>query len=87
MARIKGVKMTEEAKIAMKAKREANRLGKESAFVVIWDNLKFLNYVQLETIAKEINRLIDEKKEDEILKLINMKDIIENKIKALSENE
>lgn len=86
MARVKGSKMTEEAKVAMSARREANKLGKESAFVTVWDNLKFLNYVQLETVAKEICRLIEGKKEDEILKLIKMKEIIEGKIKAISDN-
>jgi len=83
MARIKGSKMTEEAKIAMRAKREANKLGRESAFVTIWNNLKFLEYDQLETLATEINRLVQDKREDERLMLIKQKEIIESRINAL----
>ncbi len=84
MARIKGVKMTDEAKMAMRVKREANRLGKESAFVAIWDNLKFLNYTQLEAVEVETLRLIGEKKKDERQRLIKMKEEIELKLKELA---
>jgi len=84
MGRIKGVKMTEEAKMAMRVKREANRLGKESAFVTVWDNLVFLNYVQLEAVMVEAGRLINEKREKELQQLIKMKENIESKLKELA---
>lgn len=87
MGRIKGVKMTEEAKQAMRAKRAANRLGKENAFVTVWENLKNLSFTELNSLNTEVCRLIEEKREEERQKLLRMKEEIEQKIQNIYQNK
>lgn len=83
MGRIKGVKMTEEQKAAMRAKREANKLGKESAFNLVTSNLKHLSFEELEHVVALANRQKKEKLGTEELRLIKEKEEIELKLQKL----
>jgi len=85
MARLKGSRMTEEAKAVMRAKRQANKMGRESAFVTVWDNLKFLNYKQLEDVDREISRIMIGKVEEEKKELLKEKKRIEAKLATLAD--
>lgn len=85
MGRIKGSRMTEEAKAAMRAKREANKLGKESAFNLVATNLKLLTFEDLENTIGLALRYKKEKMGEEELRLIKEKEEIELKLQRLKE--
>lgn len=87
MGRIKGSKMTEEAKAAMRAKREANKLGKESAFNLVASNLKLLSFEDLENTIGLALRYKKEKMGEEELRLIKEKEEIEIKLKKLKDTD
>lgn len=84
MGRIKGSKMTEEAKKAMSEKRKANKEGRESAFVVVWENIKYLSYSEIDTLRNELDRLIILKIQDEKEKLMKERAQIEGKLNQLN---
>lgn len=85
MGRIKGSKMTEEAKAAMRAKREANKLGRESAFNLVASNLKLLSYEELDNSIALALRYRKEKLGEEELRLIKEKEEIELRLQKLKE--
>lgn len=85
MGRIKGSKMTEEAKAAMRAKREANKLGRESAFNLVATNLKFLSFQELDNAVALAMRYRKEKMGEEELRLIKEKEEIELKLQKLKD--
>lgn len=87
MGRIKGSKMTEEAKAAMRAKREANKLGRESAFNLVATNLKLLNFEELENSVALALRYKKEKMGEEELRLIKEKEEIEMRLQKLKETD
>ncbi|MDF9829735.1 hypothetical protein [Parabacteroides sp. PF5-6] len=87
MGRIKGSKMTEEAKAAMRAKREANKLGKESAFNLVATNLKLLSFEDLENTIGLALRYKKEKMGEEELRLIKEKEEIELKLQKLKDTD
>jgi len=87
MGRIKGSKMTDEAKAAMRAKREANKLGRESAFNLVATNLKLLNFEELENSIALALRYKKEKMGEEELRLIKEKEEIELRLQKLKEND
>jgi len=87
MGRIKGSKMTEEAKAAMRAKREANKLGKESAFNLVATNLKLLNFEDLENTIGLALRYKKEKMGEEELRLIKEREEIEMKLQKLKDTD
>lgn len=87
MGRIKGSKMSDEAKAAMRAKREANKLGKESAFNVVASNLKLLSYEELENTIGLALRYKKEKLGEEELRLIKEKEEIEQRLQELKETD
>lgn len=83
MARKKGVKMTEEQKAAMRARRTANKLGKENAFVKVTDNLKLLSFRELNDAIALAMRFRKERLGEEELRLIKEKEELELRIKEL----
>ncbi|MDH6358595.1 hypothetical protein [Parabacteroides sp. PF5-9] len=85
MARRKGQTMTEAQKAAMRAKKEARKLGKETAFSMINTNLKYLSFSELEHIIALASRMKKEKLGDEELKLIKEMEEIELRLKKLKE--
>jgi hypothetical protein len=87
MGRIRGAKMSDEAKAAMRAKREANKFGKESAFNAVASNLKFLTFDELESTIGLALRYKKEKIGEEELRLIREKEEIELKLERLKEAE
>jgi len=87
MGRVKGSKMTDEAKAAMRAKREANRLGRESAFNLVATNLKLLNYEELDNSIALALRYKKEKMGEEELRLIKEKEEIEQKLQKLKDSD
>lgn len=87
MGRIKGSKMTDEAKAAMRAKREANRLGRESAFNLVATNLKLLDFEELENSIALALRYKKEKMGEEELRLMKEKEEIELKLQKLKETD
>ena len=85
MARRKGQTMTEAQKIAMRAKRRANKEGKANAFDTIASNLKYLSFSELEDIT-ELALLERRKKLDsEETRLLKEKEEIETQIRKLKE--
>lgn len=87
MGRQRGSKMSDEAKAAMRAKREANKFGKESAFNSVASNLKFLSFEELENAIGLALRYKKEKMGEEELRLIKEKEEIELKLQRLKEIE
>lgn len=87
MGRVKGSKMTEEAKAAMRAKRAANKLGKQSAFNLVASNLKLLEFEELENAIALALRYKKDKMGEVELQLIKEKEEIEQKLKRLKEME
>ncbi|MDH6534034.1 hypothetical protein D0T51_03385 [Parabacteroides sp. 52] len=85
MGRIKGSKMSEEAKAAMRAKRQANKLGKETAFNLVAGNLKHLSFEELDSSIALALRYKKEKMGEEELRLIKVKEEIELKLQKLKE--
>ncbi|MDL2266060.1 hypothetical protein LJC57_09970 [Parabacteroides sp. OttesenSCG-928-G07] len=85
MARKKGVKMTEEQKAAMRAKRLANKLGKESAFNQVTSNLRHLSFSELNNIIALALRYRKERIGEEELRLIKEKEELELQLKKLKE--
>lgn len=85
MGRVKGSKMTEEAKAAMRAKRRANKLGRESAFNLVATNLKLLDFEELDNAIALALRYKKEKMGEEELRLIKEKEAIELKLNKLKE--
>jgi len=83
MGRLKGSKMTEEQKAAMRAKRAANKLGKESAFNLVATNLRHLSFEELENVLALALRQKKEKLGVEELRLIKEKEEIELKLQKL----
>lgn len=79
--------MSDEAKAAMRAKREANKFGKESAFNAVASNLKFLSFDELENTISLALRFKKEKMGEEELRLIREKEEIEMKLQRLKEAE
>jgi hypothetical protein len=87
MGRTKGVKMSEEAKAAMRAKRQSSKSGKDSAFNLVTANLKLLNFEELENAAALALRYKKEKVSEEELRLIKEKEEIELKLMKLKDAE
>lgn len=87
MGRIKGSKMTDEAKAAMRAKRAANKTGKESAFNTVALNLKLLSFEDLENTIGLALRYKKEKMGEEELRLIKEREEIELKLQKLKETD
>ncbi|MDL2221210.1 hypothetical protein LJC35_01495 [Parabacteroides sp. OttesenSCG-928-N08] len=87
MARKKGVKMTEEQKAAMRAKRLANKMGKDSAFHAVAMNLKHLSYVELTNAIALAVRYRKEKLGEEELRLIKEKEELELQLNKLKEQD
>jgi conjugal transfer/entry exclusion protein len=89
MGRVKGIKLSEEAKASMRAKREAHKLGenKGSVFINIMSNLKFLSFEELEKLIglAELQKL--KKVDDEKKRLIKEKQMIESQLQKLQEIE
>lgn len=85
MGRVKGSKMTEEAKAAMRAKRQANKLGRESAFNLVATNLKHLSFEELDNAIALALRYKKEKMGEEELRLIKEKEEIELRLNKLKE--
>ncbi len=83
MARKKGVKMTDEQKAAMRARRQANKMGKETAFVKVTDNLKLLSYKELNDAIALALRYRKDKIGEEELRLIKEKEELELRLKEL----
>ncbi|OAV75180.1 hypothetical protein Barb7_01222 [Bacteroidales bacterium Barb7] len=86
MGRTKGVKMSEEAKFAMRAKREALKDGRDSGFSVVISSLKQLNFEELDKVIALAARLKKEKLGEEELRLIKEKEDIELRLQRLKEN-
>ena len=87
MARKKGVKMTEEQKAAMRAKRLANKMGKDSAYHSVVTNLKHLSYSELTNAIALALRYRKEKIGEEELRLIKEKEELELKLKNLKKED
>lgn len=82
--------MSEEAKFAMRAKREARKEGREgrdSEFSVVISNLKQLNFEELDKVIASAVRLKKEKIGEEELRLTKEKEDIELRLRRLKENE
>ncbi|MDH6343448.1 hypothetical protein M2480_001939 [Parabacteroides sp. PFB2-12] len=85
MGRVKGSKMSDEAKAAMRAKRAANKLGKQSAFNLVATNLKLLEFDELDNAIALAHRYKREKVGEVELRLIKEKEEIEQKLLRLKE--
>lgn len=77
--------MSEEQKAAMRAKRLANKLGKDSAFLLVATNLKSLSYVELNNAIALAHRYRKEKLGEEELRLIKEKEELEFQLKKLKD--
>lgn len=83
MARRKGQTMTEEQKAAMRAKRLANKQGKQNAFNLVATNLKHLSFSELTSVIGLAQHERKNKLGDEELKLIKEKEEIEQRLQKL----
>lgn len=83
MGRIKGQKMTEEQKAAMRAKRAAKKQSKSEAFSMVTSSIKHLSYNELEQVIDIACRVKKDKLGEEELKLIKQKEEIEQKLQEL----
>ncbi|MDH6358067.1 hypothetical protein [Parabacteroides sp. PF5-9] len=87
MARRKGQTMTEEQKAAMRARRQARKTGKETAYTRTLENLKLLSFDELEGVIAFAHRYKKDQMAKEELKLIKAKEEIDLKLKALKNLE
>ncbi|MDH6311736.1 hypothetical protein M2137_000495 [Parabacteroides sp. PFB2-10] len=85
MGRVKGSRMSDEAKAAMRAKRAANKLGKQSAFNLVATNLKLLEFEELENAIALALRYKKERVGEVELRLIKEKEEIEQKLMRLKD--
>jgi len=85
MGRIKGSKMTEAAKVAMRARRLANKEGKANALSAVADNIRYLSYDETEVVADLINQHCLRIRDEEEKRLLKMREEIDERIKKLKE--
>lgn len=85
MGRIKGIKMTEEAKTVMRARRRANKEGKDNALSTITDNIRHLTFEETETVLTLLNQHRLKIRDDEEQKLLKMKEEIEGRLEMLKQ--
>lgn len=86
MARIKGQKMTEEQKAAMRAKRLAKKQTASTAYKTVRECIEHLSYDELIATESLITKCKQQKREEEICRI--EKEIAEKSIKLnkLKEN-
>jgi hypothetical protein len=87
MGRTKGIKLSEEAKVAMRAKREARKVadGKNSAFMGVLSSLKHLSFEELDKLITLIDAQKLKKADDEKQRLLKEKHDIETQLQKLQE--
>jgi len=83
MGRIKGSKMSEEAKQTMRARRQANKEGKANALSTVADNIRYLTFEETEVVIKLLNEQRDNSREKEKERLLKMKAEIEERLNNL----
>ncbi|MDR3128769.1 MAG: hypothetical protein LBU03_00725 [Tannerellaceae bacterium] len=87
MGRTKGVKLTEEVKASIRAKREARRLagGKSSVFGGVISSLKHLSFEELDKLIALADLQKLKKADDEKQRLMKEKHEIESQLQKLEE--
>lgn len=83
MGRVKGSKMSEEAKQAMRARRQANKEGKANALATVADNIRHLTFDETETAIKLILEHHHKMHGDEEQRLLKQKAEIEERLMKL----